>query len=149
MEGQQIPTLTLKNQSGRHVNLSSLKGKKIILYFYPKDMTPGCTVEACEFRDLNSEMKKKNAIIFGVSLDSEESHQKFISKHNLNFDLLVDEGGKLAREFDAYGKKNIFGHVKEGVKRTTVIIDEAGKVKKIFRNVNPLGHSQEVLKELS
>lgn len=146
--GMRAPDFSLHDTQGKEVKLSSLKGKKIVLYFYPKDDTPGCTVEACEFRDYNKEIQKKGALIFGVSVDDEKSHQKFTEKYKLNFPLLVDAGAKVAQKYHTWGEKNMYGRKYMGMFRTTYIIDETGKIEKVFEKVKPQGHAKEVLESL-
>ena len=137
IEGQAAPAFTLNDQEGHAVSLASLHGKQVVLFFYPKDDTPGCTMEACAFRDDLSEFASHNAVIFGVSRDDGASHKNFISKFNLTFPLLVDDGGKVA---EAYGV------LQEGkFIRSTYLIAADGAVKKIWQPVNVTGHSQDVL----
>lgn len=145
-EGQQAPNFELNDQSGQLVRLSDFLGKYVVLYFYPKDDTPGCTKEACSFRDHEKEIQKLNAVILGVSLDEPESHQKFIKKFSLNFSLLCDEDAKVSRLYDVYKKKNMYARLFWGIERSTFIIDPEGKIKKIFRKVKVDSHTEEVLK---
>ena len=147
-EGSYAPDFALKDTHGRTVKLSELRGKKIILYFYPNDFTSGCTTEACEFRDENPEIKKKGALVFGVSANDEKSHQEFSAKYNLNFPLLVDEGAYVAQKYGVWGEKNNYGKTSMGMLRTTFVIDEKGKIVKVFRNVKAEGHAKEVLRAL-
>lgn len=143
--GHVAPDFTLVNQKGEEVALSSHKGKKVVLFFYPKDNTPGCTKEVCSLRDHFGEITQKGAVIYGISRDSEASHQKFINKHTLPFDLLVDNEHQVMELYGAWGEKNIYGKKSIGVKRSTIIIDEEGKIIKIFRKVNTAIHGEEVL----
>ena len=144
-EGDAAPDFELKDAEGNTVKLSDFRGKRVVLYFYPKDNTPGCTIEACSFRDDLQQFKAKNAVILGVSLDNSSSHKTFAEKYELPFTLLC--GTKdIAEKYGAYSNKGIFGW---GVKRTTAIIDEKGKVARIFQKVKPLGHSREILELLS
>ena len=122
---------TLKNYDGQEITLSQFRGKKIVLYFYPKDNTPGCTTEACGFRDAYDLFLEKGAVVIGVSADTKESHEKFRNKFNLPFYLLSDDGHTVLKQYDAWGEKNIFGKSVIGIKRMTFIIDENFKIKNI------------------
>ena len=144
-EGDKAPDFAVTDQAGNTVRLKDLRGKKVVLYFYPKDDTPGCTREACSFRDSFSKFKKRGIEVFGVSLDSEKSHQKFIDKFSLPFPLLADTERKLSESFGTYGEKKFMGRKYMGNHRMTFLIDEKGKVKKIFEKVNPEEHAEEVL----
>lgn len=146
--GEKAPAFTLSNQKGVNVKLSDLKGKSVILYFYPKDDTPGCTTEARGFRDEFQDFKKKNAVILGVSPDGAASHVKFSSKYNLPFDLLVDEDHAVAEKYGAWGEKNLYGKKSMGIIRSTWLIGPDGKVKKVWKKVKADGHWDEVLKAL-
>lgn len=148
-EGQKAPDFTVLSDSGEKVRLSDFKGKKIVLYFYPKDDTPGCTKEACAFRDGIAEIKKKGAVVFGVSADSVESHQKFKKKFELNFPLLADTNRKIIEDYDVWKEKSMYGKKYMGIERTTYIIDEQGKISHIFPKVKVDQHYDEVLKALS
>jgi len=147
-EGKKAPAFTLASSDGEKVSLGDFKGQKVILYFYPKDDTPGCTREAEGFRAALPKIKKKNAVVLGVSRDSIESHCKFIDKYDLNFPLLSDPDGKVLRAYGAWGEKNMYGKKTEGVLRTTVIIDGEGKVEKVFPRVKVDGHVDKVLAAL-
>jgi len=144
-EGDKAPDFAVTDEAGQAVRLKDLRGKKFVLYFYPKDDTPGCTKEACSFRDSFSKFKKRGIEVFGVSLDSEKSHQKFIDKFSLPFRLLADTDRKLADSFGTYGEKKFMGRTYMGVNRMTFLIDEKGKIKKIFSKVKPEEHAEEVL----
>lgn len=144
-EGDKAPDFSLKNQDGKTVSLKDLKGKNVILYFYPKDMTPGCTTEACDFNTGLPNIDKKNAVVLGVSFDSAESHQKFIAKHGLKFDLLVDDQKELANAYGVYQLKSFMGKESMGIVRSTFVIGPDGKIKKVFSPVKVDGHYQEVL----
>ena len=144
-EGDKAPDFAVTDQGGNTVRLKDLRGKKVVLYFYPKDDTPGCTKEACSFRDSFSKFKKRGIEVFGVSLDSEKSHQKFIDKFSLPFRLLADTDRKLSDSFGTYGEKKFMGRKYMGVNRMTFLIDETGKIKKIFEKVKPDEHAEEVL----
>ncbi|MBI5635846.1 thioredoxin-dependent thiol peroxidase [Candidatus Micrarchaeota archaeon] len=145
-EGVAAPDFTLKDQHGKKVTLSKLRGKKVILYFYPKDFTPGCTNEACEFRDLHEQLKKLDYVVLAVSADSVESHKKFAAKYKLPFQILSDEDNSVAKAYDSYGEKVFFGHKIAGVKRNTFLIDDSGVVKKAFWKVVPVGHAKKFLR---
>ncbi|SFE31379.1 peroxiredoxin Q/BCP [Lentibacillus persicus] len=134
--GKQAPDFTLKNQDGEQVSLSDYRGQNVVLYFYPKDMTPGCTNEACDFRDNKEKFSELNAVIIGVSPDPVESHQKFIDKHDLPFMLLADEEHKAAEDYGVWN---------DGIERSTFIIDKDGNLQKEFRNVKVDGHVEEAL----
>jgi thioredoxin-dependent peroxiredoxin len=143
--GVQAPDFSLPDQNGNIVSLSDFRGKPVVLYFYPKDDTPGCTKEACSFRDDFSEYEKANVVILGVSPDSAKSHTKFISKYTLPFTLLADEDHKVCDLYGVWGRKKFMGREYDGVLRTTFLIDTDGSIKKVFENVKPEEHSQEVL----
>lgn len=139
-EGNVIPHFSLPNQDGELVSLADFTGKHIVLYFYPKDMTPGCTTEACDFRDAEADFKDLNAVILGVSPDEAKSHQKFIAKHDLPFELLVDENRELAELFDVWRLKKSFGKEYYGIERSTFIIDKEGILRKVYRKVRVKDH---------
>jgi len=147
-DGDKAPDFILTDDEGKSVKLSSLKGKKVVLYFYPKDDTPGCTKEACSFRDGFTEIQKKGAALFGVSTDSVESHKKFKEKFHLNFPLLSDADKKVVNAYGVWKEKALYGRKYMGIERTTFIIDESGKVKRVFPKVKVDGHYDEVLAEL-
>lgn len=140
--------IKVKNSAGNIVTLSDLQGKFVVLYFYPKDFTPGCTTEACSFRDANDEIKELGAVVVGVSKDSPESHQKFLDHHRLNFELWSDESGELMTAYGAIGEKTMFGKTFIGIKRSTVILSPKGEVIKTFKTVKPEIHAEQVLKFL-
>lgn len=146
--GDKAPEFNLKNQNGTEINLDSLKGKKVILYFYPKDDTPGCTVEACNFRDDFSLYEDSETVILGVSPDGEQSHQKFIKKFELPFSLLCDEDHSVAEKYGAWGEKSMYGRKYMGIIRTTILIDKDGTIEKIYEKVKPKDHSKELLESL-
>jgi len=146
--GQKAPDFTVLDDSGRKVKLSDFKGKKVVLYFYPKDDTPGCTKEACSFRDGIDAITKTGAIVLGVSPDSVDSHKKFKSKFDLNFPLLADPDKKVVEAYGTWKEKSMYGRKYMGVERTTFIIDEDGKISHIFPQVKVDGHYDEVLKAL-
>ncbi|HSR17827.1 MAG TPA: thioredoxin-dependent thiol peroxidase, partial [Ignavibacteriaceae bacterium] len=134
-EGKKAPFFTLKNQDGKSISLKDFYGKKVVLYFYPKDDTSGCTKEACSFRDGLPEFNNLNAVILGVSPDSVESHKKFAEKYNLPFTLLSDEPREVIEKYEVWKEKNNYGKKYMGVERTTFLIDENGMIKKIFSKV--------------
>ena len=144
-EGDRAPEFSLADAGGRKVKLSDFAGRKVVLYFYPKDDTPGCTTEACEFRDLQGSFAGKNAAVVGISPDSPESHAKFAGKFSLPFTLLCDPSHETAEKYGAWGEKSLYGKTSMGILRTTVIIDEGGRVERIFRKVKAAGHAAEVL----
>ena len=148
-EGDMAPDFVLDSTSGRTVKLSSLKGKNVVLYFYPKDDTPGCTAEACSFRDNLSRFKGADATILGVSSDPIVSHKKFIKKYSLNFDLLSDEDLKAHKLYDTWKLKSLYGKDYWGTERSTFVIGPDGRIKKIFRKVKVDGHEAEVLEALA
>ena len=142
--GDKAPDFSLPDQDGKTVSLKSLKGKQLVLYFYPKDDTPGCTKEACGFRDSLKAIEKTNTVVLGVSMDDAESHHKFIKKYSLPFPLLCDEDGTVSKAYGVYKLKNMYGKTYWGIERSTFIIDETGKLKAIFRKVKVDGHVDEV-----
>lgn len=145
-EGQKAPDFTLPSSDGREVTLSDFKGKKsVVLYFYPKDDTPGCTKEACYFRDLRKKFQDAGAEIFGVSFDSIDSHKKFINKYKLPFPLLSDQDKTVADKYGIFKEKSMYGHTFMGIERTTFLIDKDQKIAKIFPKVKVEGHADEVL----
>ena len=146
--GQKAPDFTLLNDEGEKVKLSELKGKKVVLYFYPKDDTPGCTTEACAFRDGINEIKKLGAVVLGVSIDSVESHKKFKKKFDLNFSLLADTDKTMVEAYGTWKEKSMYGKKYMGIERTTFIIDEQGKISHIFPKVKVQEHYEEVIEAL-
>ena len=149
-EGSKAPDFALSSSAGRPVSLEEFKGKKkVVLYFYPKDDTPGCTVEACGFRDKIRPIENTDAVVLGVSPDGEKAHQKFIGKFKLPFVLLSDEDKKMCKAYGVWVKKTMYGKEYMGVVRTTFIIGKDGKIEKIFEKVKPDGHNEEVLTALS
>ncbi|MBT5027516.1 MAG: thioredoxin-dependent thiol peroxidase [Nitrospinaceae bacterium] len=146
-EGNKAPDFTAIDQDANKVKLSSFRGEKnVILYFYPKDMTPGCTTQACDFRDQYK--KFKDTVILGVSIDSIERHQKFIAKYNLPFSLIADVDKKLVQKYGVWQEKKLYGKTFMGIVRTTVIIDKTGTVRKIFPKVKVKTHMEDVLSAL-
>lgn len=144
-EGKKAPSFKLKDQDGKLISLESLKGSNVVLYFYPKDDTPGCTIEACNFRDEFPKFKKIDAVILGVSPDSVESHKKFAAKFKLPFSLLSDEKEEVCEKYGVWQEKSMYGKKYMGVVRTTFVIDGTGKIKKIFPKVKIEGHNEEVM----
>jgi peroxiredoxin Q/BCP len=147
-EGQEAPSFTLPDQEGNAVSLKDFKGKKLILYFYPKDNTPGCTIEACSFRDNLGRISGKKATVVGISTDSAKSHQKFITRFDLPFTLLSDESKEVVKLYGVWKEKNLYGIKFKGVERSTFIIDEKGVITHIFRKVKVKGHIDELLEVL-
>ena len=146
--GQKAPDFTVLDDAGNKVKLSDFKGKKVVLYFYPKDDTTGCTKEACNFRDGIAELKRRGAVVLGVSPDPVESHKKFKNKYELNFPLLADTDRKIIESYDTWKEKSMYGRKYMGVERTTYIIDEDGKISHIFPKVKVNEHYEEVLAAL-
>ena len=144
-EGSAAPNFAAKDANGETVRLKDLRGQKVVLYFYPKDDTPGCTKEACSFRDAFADFKKRDIKVLGVSIDSEASHKKFAAKYKLPFTLLADPNHSIADAYGVYGEKKFMGRTYLGVKRVTFLIDEKGKVKKVFEKVKPEEHARDVL----
>lgn len=142
--GDQAPEIVTINQDGKEIKLSDFRGKKVVLYFYPKDNTPGCTTEACNFRDNYQSLQDEGFEVLGVSTDSQQSHQKFIAKHNLPFNLLVDEDKKIVEDYGVWVEKNMFGKKRMGTARTTFLIDEHGKILHIIKKVDNKNASQQV-----
>ena len=146
--GQQAPPFSLPNQDGKIMRLSDFKGKKVVLYFYPKDDTPGCTKESCAFRDGLDEIHASGAVVLGISGDSVDSHKKFAKKFDLNFPLLSDDQKTVLQAYGVWKEKSLYGRKFMGIERTTFIIDEQGKLDDIFQKVKVDGHLEEVLAEL-
>ncbi|MEN1679738.1 MAG: thioredoxin-dependent thiol peroxidase [Planctomycetota bacterium] len=147
-EGAKAPAFTLTADDGSKVRLSELKGSPVVLYFYPKDDTPGCTKEACAFRDLKDTIKDLGAVVLGVSPDSEASHVKFRDKYELNFPLLADTDHKVAEKYGAWREKNMYGKKSMGIQRSTFLIDGSGKVAKLWKRVKVDGHDEQVIEAL-
>ena len=143
--GDQAPDFTLQNEAGEDVTLSSYRGKPVILYWYPRDDTPGCTKEACSFRDVYGEFERAGAVVLGVSADDAQSHAKFRSKYSLPFTLLSDPDHQVAEQYGVWGKKKFMGREFEGINRVTYLIDEQGVVQQVWPQVNPEGHAEEIL----
>ena len=147
-EGTKAPDFSLPCEDGSCISLSSLSGQRVILYFYPKDNTPGCTKEACSLRDASEDLKGLNATVIGISPDSPQSHMKFREKHNLPFHLLSDPEHKVMEMYGAYGEKVLYGKKTIGVIRTTYIIGKDGTIEKIYKKVNTATHGEDVRKFL-
>ncbi len=147
--GASAPDFSLEGSDGKKHSLKEFRGKKVVLYFYPKDDTSGCTKESCSFRDNLSAIKAKGAVVIGVSADGTESHKKFISKYDLNFPLLSDERKSVLEMYGVWKQKSFMGRKYMGIERTTVIIDEKGKISRVFAKVKVDGHTEEVLDALS
>jgi peroxiredoxin Q/BCP len=146
--GEQAPTFTLKTEQGSDLSLADLRGKRVVLYFYPKADTPGCTAEACAFRDLRGEFAAKNAEIVGVSLDNPEDQRKFAEKYSLPFRLLADEQADVSKRYGVYVRKERDGREFWGIDRTTFLIDRDGVVRKIYPKVTVEGHADQILADL-
>ncbi len=147
-EGSPAPNFTLKSDSGEEVSLQSFRGQPVVLYFYPKDDTPGCTTEARGFRDSYDDFEKRGAVVLGVSPDDEASHVKFKNKYSLPFTLLADTEHQVAEQYGVWGEKKFGGKTYWGVKRSTFVIDADGNVAKVMHNVKPDGHPDQVLAAL-
>jgi len=146
--GDKAPGFTLNDKDGNKILLKDFSGKKVVLYFYPKDMTSGCTKEACAFRDNFPAFSKLNAEVIGISADSEQSHENFSVKYNLNFRLLTDPEKEVIQKYDVWKEKSMYGKKYMGIERTTFLIDEKGKITKIFNKVKVEGHIEEILNEM-
>ena len=147
-EGQKAPVFILDDEQGKKVSLADFKGQDVVLYFYPKDMTPGCTQEACDFRDNWGAVKKKGAVVLGVSADTVKKHGAFKEKYKLPFTLLSDEGKKILKQYKVWQKKKFMGREFMGIVRSTFLIDKDGKIKKIWSPVSVKNHVKEVLGNL-
>lgn len=148
-EGDEAPDFTALDQNGERVSLSDLRGKKLVLYFYPKDMTPGCTSEACDLADHYRALLDHGFEVIGVSPDTQEQHRRFIDKYELPFDLIADPDMEVIQKYGAYGEKNVMGQKKEGVLRYTFLIDEEGKIEKVFRKVRTKDHANQILEAVT
>jgi len=147
-EGRPAPDFTLPSSEGNDVRLGDLRGRPVVLYFYPRDNTPGCTREACAFRDTMARIKRKGAVVLGISPDSIASHEKFRAQHRLSFPLLSDPDKKVAKKYGAFGEKVMYGKKVQGMIRSTFVIDEEGIVRKVFPRVRVDGHAEAVLEAL-
>lgn len=148
-EGSKAPSFTLTSDDGTKVKLADLKGSIVVLYFYPKDDTPGCTKEACAFRDRENELTKHGVKVLGVSPDDKDSHAAFHDKFNLNFPLLADKDHKVAEKYGAWREKNMYGKVSMGIQRSTFLIDADGKIAKVWKRVQVDGHDAKVLEAVA
>jgi peroxiredoxin Q/BCP len=144
-QGDRAPAFSLRDAEGKDVSLSSLAGSRVVLYFYPKDDTPGCTTEACSFRDALEDYRKRGIVVLGVSPDSSESHASFRDKHKLSFPLLADPTHEVATQYGAWGKRIADGKTSFDITRSTFLIDEDGNILNLFKQVSPEGHASEVL----
>lgn len=144
-EGQKAPLFTAKDQNGNKISLSQYKGKKLALYFYPQDLTPTCTVQACNLRDNYTILQEKGIDVIGVSPDDISTHKKFEEKHHLPFPLIPDTNGVILKKYGVWGEKQMFGHKYMGVHRTTFLIDEKGRIKKIFLKPQNKKHAEEII----
>jgi len=147
-EGKKAPAFALPDQNGKLVRLSDFRGRKVVLYFYVRDDTPGCTRQACDFRDRIDQLKSKDVAVIGVSPDPVASHERFSTKYGLSFPLLSDEKAVVAKKYGVWGKKNMYGRTYYGVIRSTFLIGEDGKIMKEYRRVKVNGHLNQILKEL-
>ena len=145
--GEKAPDFKGKDQNGNVITLSSFKGKKLIMYFYPKDNTPACTVQACNLRDNYVALKKKGYAIVGISADDEKMHKKFSDKNLLPFPLIADTDKKIIQAYDVWGEKKFMGRIFDGINRTTFIIDEKGVIEKVILNVKTKSHTEQILEE--
>jgi peroxiredoxin Q/BCP len=146
--GEMAPPFSVQNEKGEVVSLKALRGKKVILYFYPKDATPGCTQEGCDFRDNFARLKKLGAEVYGVSRDSAKSHAKFQEKQSFPFSLLADEDGKVCEAYGVWKEKSLYGRKYMGIERSTFVIDENGRLLKVYPKVKVAGHVDQVLEDL-
>lgn len=147
-EGKKAPAFTLASSDGHETRLADCAGRWVVLYFYPRDDTPGCTLEAKDFRDARAELEERGAVVLGVSKDSIEKHEKFIGKYDLNFMLLSDPDGTVLEKYGAWGEKKNYGKTAMGIVRTTVLIDPAGIIRKVFPKVRVKGHVERVIATL-
>jgi len=147
-EGETAPDFTLPADDGSTVHLADLRGKPVVLYFYPKDDTPGCTKEACSFRDRSADLGAQGAVVLGVSPDDVASHGRFRDKYSLNFPLLADPGHQVAERYGAWREKNMYGKKSMGIQRSTFLVDRDGRIRKVWKKVSVDGHDEDVLKAL-
>ena len=146
--GDRAPSFETVDQSGARVALKDFSGRKVVLYFYPKDDTPGCTKEACSFRDGYADFRKRKIEVLGVSVDDEKSHKKFAEKFDLPFRLLADPDRKIVRAYGVWGQKSLYGRKYMGTHRVTYVVDEKGKIAAVFPKVKPDGHAEEILEAI-
>ena len=147
--GDKAPAIKARDQNGNEITLAQFKGKKVVLYFYPKDSTPGCTKEACSFRDNHKVLTKKGYVVIGVSNDSEKSHVKFIEKYELPFPLIADTDHKVVEDYGVWGLKKFMGREFEGIRRISYLINPKGQIAKAYEKVNPLTHASEIIEDLN
>ncbi len=147
--GNQAPEFTLPDQNGNMHNLTQYRGQWIVLYFYPKDDTPGCTKEACSFRDNFEALRERGIVVLGVSKDTQASHKKFADKFNLNFTLLSDESTEMIKSYEAFGEKKFMGKTFQGIHRITYVIDPQGIIRKVYEKVKVEEHAQEILRDIN
>jgi thioredoxin-dependent peroxiredoxin len=147
--GDPAPLFSLSDGKGNLVNLADLKGKRVVLYFYPRDNTPGCIKEACNFRDAYDQFQAKDVVVLGISTDDAKSHEKFATKYGLPFPLLIDEGGQVAATYDSYGLKKFMGKEYMGISRNTFVIAADGTIEAIYKKVKPDSHAEEILATLT
>lgn len=143
--GDKAPRISLPNADNQIIHLSDFKGHKVILYFYPKDLTPGCTQESCDFQSLQPKMRKNGVVVLGISKDSPARHKKFIEKYGFEFDLLSDEDGAVCNAYDVWKEKSLYGKKYMGIERTTYVINESGKIEAVYEKVKVKGHAEEVM----
>lgn len=148
-EGDVAPAFSGKDQNGNTISLSDYSGKKVVLYFYPKDDTPGCTKEACNLRDNYSDLQEKGFVVLGVSADTEAKHQKFIDKYSLPFPLIADTEKEIIQDYKVWGEKKFMGRIYDGIHRVTYVIDENGKIEKVFKKVKTTDHAAQILDSYS
>lgn len=147
--GDPAPLFSLPDGKGNVINLADLKGRRVVLYFYPRDNTPGCIKEACSFRDAYAQFKAKDVIVLGISTDDAKSHEKFATKFELPFPLLIDEGGQVATTYESYGLKKFMGKEYMGISRNTFVIATDGTIEQIYKKVKPESHAEEILAALT
>ena len=147
-EGDSAPDFTAPVRGGESVSLSSLRGRPVVLFFYPRDSTPGCTKEACAFRDLHDRFKRRKAAVLGISVDSVKSHDRFAAKYGFPFPLVSDEDQRIVKAYGVWGEKKFMGRTYEGTRRVTFLIDAKGRIQRIWETVKPETHAEEVLAEL-
>jgi peroxiredoxin Q/BCP len=147
--GDKAPAFQTRDQDGNAVSLGDFRGQKVVLYFYPKDDTPGCTKEACSFKDGWARFRKRNIVVLGVSADDEKSHKKFARKYSLPFRLLADTDKTLVKDYGVWGEKSLYGRKFMGIHRVTYLIDEKGKIARVWPKVKPDGHADEILEAAS
>lgn len=146
--GDKAPEFKLPTDSGNEISLAALEGKKVVLYFYPKDDTPGCTAEACDFRDNLERLAARGAVVVGISKDSPQKHDRFKDKYNLNFTLAADEKGEVCSKYGVIKEKSLYGRKYMGIERSTFLIDEAGRIAKVWRNIKVKGHITDIISTL-